>query len=165
MLLTEEQAERRMKDPANLAVRFADNTQFNVKKRTPRGPRIPEGVRAEIATDVLLGLGTQEEIANDYGVSTGTVVEAKKQYAATTAGKEVIDAAADRAFDRLMATLGFMTDDKLSGLSAKDLSVVAANMSRVVEKTRAPKEDERTKLIVYAPQLKTEEQYVVIDIK
>lgn len=165
MFLTEEQAEKRLHDPTNLAVRFKDETKFEVRVRRPRGPALPKGVREEIAVEAMMGISTQDEIAEEYGVSKGVVVDAKKKYATSIAGKEVIDAASDRAFDRLMASMGFMTDDKLSGLSAKDLSSVAANMARVVEKTRPKDQDEKVQLIVYVPEIKTEDQYTVIDIR
>jgi len=71
----------------------------------------------------------------------------------------------DRALDRLMHTLGLLTDDKLSGCSAKDLSVIASNMGRVVERT-SPKEERPDGLtfIIYAPELKQERAYDVVEI-
>jgi hypothetical protein len=64
-----------------------------------------------------------------------------------------------------MTTLGLITDDKLSGCSAKDLSVIASNMGRVVEKT-LPKAEapDRLTLIVYSPQVRSENSYASVDV-
>lgn len=70
----------------------------------------------------------------------------------------------DVALDRLLSSINLIEDDKLEGLGAKDLSTVASNLSRVVEKT-LPKEMQQAptaQLIVYAPTIAKEEHYETV---
>jgi len=166
MLLTEKDAERRLNDPSNLAVIFKDTTEFKANRKiAQRGPPLPRGLKAEIAVDVALGLDTQEEIAANYGVSIGTVQDSKRQFAKDPRVEAVRSQIRDVAFDRLMSTMGYLTDDKLSGESAKSLASIASNMAKVVQQTaEQTNEDERIKLIVFVPTQKTDADYTVIDV-
>jgi hypothetical protein len=68
------------------------------------------------------------------------------------------------ALDRLLSSVNLMEDDKMEGLSAKDLSAIASNLSRVVEKT-LPKDlnvGPVAQLIVYAPTRVQEEYYKTV---
>jgi len=70
----------------------------------------------------------------------------------------------DIALDRLMTSINLIEDDKLESLGAKDLSTVASNLSRVVEKTlpRDMSAAPTAQLIVYAPTIAKEEHYETV---
>jgi transcriptional regulator with XRE-family HTH domain len=138
-----------------------------------RGPWLPTEKRTEIAiaarTSGLSGgpKETQQEIAERFGISRQGVAHIKEG-AGTVDNKAVeqaIESARNKALDRLMASLGLLTDDKLSGCSARDISSIAANMSRVVEKTM-PDRDRmgNINLVIYSPELKTEKSFEVVEI-
>src|SRR5438477_336801 len=62
----------------------------------------------------------------------------------------------DKAIERLMLSLNLLDDEKLEKCNATDLSKVAANMSRVVDRT-IPKESSQgsqVNLVLYAPKQK-----------
>jgi hypothetical protein len=64
-----------------------------------------------------------------------------------------------------MASLGLLTDDKLTGCSAKDLSTIASNMGRVVEKIQDKVETpDNINFIIYSPELKQERAFKTIEV-
>lgn len=68
------------------------------------------------------------------------------------------------ALDKVMTALNLMTEDKFENASLKDLSMVASNVSKIIEKT-SPKESGPTvQLLVYAPQQREENFYKVLDV-
>jgi hypothetical protein len=162
MQIDNELANQRLADPNNLANRFSSNTEILVKERRGRSHGLSAGVKEQIAFEVLAGGRSQTEVAAEYGVGDSTVSQIKKDASKVARVEQVHDV----AFDRLMATLGFITDDKLSGLGADKLSSVAANLGRVVEKS-APKteEDDRVRIVIMAPAIRPQDKYTVIDIE
>jgi len=71
----------------------------------------------------------------------------------------------DVAMDKLLMTLGVIKDVDVNLLGAKDASIVAGNLSKVVEKT-LPKNEEtssRPQVVMYAPVQQNIEQYNVIE--
>ena len=184
MILADEKALERLNSENNLANRFArsvkaargaDNVKYKHTHYLPTYRRghaeskdnLPVETRNEIAIRARSGMETQEEIAADYGISqqnVSAIATGKTSSEPEVVGK-ALDKIRDKALDRLLASLGFLTDDKLSGCDAKDLSQIAANVSRVVEKT-TPKVDEGSKVqvVVYAPQVRQEEKYKIIEV-
>jgi len=74
--------------------------------------------------------------------------------------------ARDKALDVLMESLDLMDTGKLEKEDAKSLSTIAANVSRVVEKT-LPKDREagvRAQLIVYAPTQVNENRFEIVEL-
>jgi len=70
----------------------------------------------------------------------------------------------DVAMDKLLITLGIIKDEKLEELGQKDLSIVAGNLARVVEKT-LPREENASgaNVILYAPTQMNVEEYNVVE--
>lgn len=70
----------------------------------------------------------------------------------------------DSALSKLLDSLELIDDDKLESLGAKDLSTVASNLSRVVEKSlpRDMQQAPTAQLIVYAPTIAKEEHYETV---
>lgn len=171
MFLTDEQAKERLNSEKNLANRFSSNRQVTIEEREILRPgknreNLKEEVRDEIATRARLGeKGTS--LAKEFGVTQGEVSAIKTGKVPIDEEKvgKTISEVRDRALDRLMSSLGLLTDDKLSGCSAKDLSVIASNMGRVVEKTFPRSEgSDKINLIIYAPELRQEKSYNVIEV-
>lgn len=72
------------------------------------------------------------------------------------------------AIDKLQMALDAITEDKINTTkSVKDVSAVAANLSRIVEKTAPIKEKAAVNggiaVHIYRPEMKSEEDYKVID--
>lgn len=74
--------------------------------------------------------------------------------------------ARDKALDVLLESLDLMDTGKLEKEDARSLSTIAANVSRVVEKT-LPKERDgttRAQLIVYAPTQNNENRFEIVEL-
>jgi hypothetical protein len=123
--------------------------------------------RTEIAIRSRTG-EDQINIARAHGITQAAVsyIERKKvQGIDEKRVEEITGVVRDRALERLMASLGLLTDDKLSGCSAKDLSLIASNMGRVVEKIAPPSVAEnQINFIIYSPELKQERAFKTIEI-
>lgn len=174
MLLDSQRAASRLESPDNLVNRLVLKSNSNVtvlpKARIggARGPRLPSFVRTQVAIMTRSGAAKGTEAAAAIGISSQHANDIKNGNIEGV-DEEAVDRALgevrDRALERLMASMNLITDDKLEKCKATDLSVISANMSRIVEKT-LPKQNEGTQmnLIVYAPQLKSEESYKVVDV-
>lgn len=124
--------------------------------------------RNEIAIETRTGLHSQTESAKNHNLNLITVhniTQGKTKGIDEDKVNQVISSVRDRALDRLMHSLGLLTDDKLSGCSAKDLSLIASNMGRVVEKIQNKVEQpDNINFIIYAPELKQERSFETIEI-
>lgn len=73
----------------------------------------------------------------------------------------------DLALDRLVASITRVTDDKLENSSAKDLSSIASNLSKVVSNV-SPRseasEGPKVNITIYAPEQRRESLYDTIEI-
>jgi uncharacterized protein (DUF4415 family) len=135
----------------------------------------PESLRKLIASDSITGNGTAKQIAEAYGVSQSSV-NAYAGGATSTdrmvAGKldnDLVQAnqrIGRRAQRKLNLALKHITEDKLRDAKATDISQVAANMSRIIEKTtpKVPETQVQNNIIFYSPQQIGEGNYDVIDV-
>lgn len=179
MFLNNTQVEERLKSEKNLANASwlpcnakSPETQVTITEKTIHSPgkngvNLSKEERTEIAIQSRLG-ESQVAIARDHGITQANVSSIERGKTKGIDEKKVegvISSVKDRALDRLMTSLGLLSDDKLSGCSAKDLSVIASNMGRVVEKI-TPKETapDNINFIIYSPELKQERAYDVIEI-
>ena len=173
MFLTKEQAEKRLSSENNLANRF-NSSQVEITEKViqlpgkkPGSINLEKEVRNEIAIRARLG-ETQVSLAKEFKVITPTVSSIERGKVKGIDEDKVekaINEVRDRALDRLMHSLGLITDDKLSGCSAKDLSVIASNMGRVVEKVTPKTEGpDNINFIIYSPELKKEQAFDVVEI-
>lgn len=173
MFLTEKQAEERLASGKNLAnAEFLKSQSVSVTEKKlilPGKNRINLKIeeRNEIAARARTG-ESASSIAREKGITVATVTNianGKTKGVDEEKIEKIIGEARDRALDRLMASLGLITDDKLSGCSAKDLSVIASNMGRVVEKIRDKVEQpDNINFIIYAPELKQERAYDSVEV-
>jgi hypothetical protein len=177
MFLTEEKARARLSSASNLANRFGkhaaekpDNVTeitLNTAGRNKGTQTISQETRDEIALRTKMG-EPHREICKDYGI----VHQAVTEIAVGRAGKvsknfdSVLSEVRDRALERLMSAMGLISDDKLSGCSAKDLSSIAANMSRVVERTipNGTESGTQVNVVIYSPEPRQEKYYKTVEI-
>lgn len=167
MLLTEEQLEERLKSENNLANRFSGGQVVTLPRRGKKdGERdLTVEERTEIATRARIGIDPKE-IASEFNTTVGNVSSIKHGNARINESEveSRIEKVRDLALERLMTSLGFMTNDKLEKCSAKDLSTIAANMSRAVEKTGPREGNNNTQVIIYAPEIRKETSFKVVEI-
>jgi len=134
-----------------------------------------EFTTAERALGAALGkVDTEANVARVLGASVPTI--AKWKTGKTTHGGQVRPELVDKtkqqlgkirdvAMEKLLITLGLIDDDKLETLGAKDLSIVASNVSKVVERA-LPKDEasmNRTQIIMYSPQQMNIAEYNVVE--
>lgn len=147
--------------------------RHNRHGRTEGASNLTDDEREVIGT--LANLGTASKVAEVYGLAPSTVHQAKNARTTQYSGQDEelrakldknLGRARDKALDVLMESLDLMDSGKLEKEDAKSLSTIAANVSRVVEKT-LPKEREgntRAQLIVYAPTQINETRYERVEI-
>lgn len=74
----------------------------------------------------------------------------------------------DKALDRIMASLNFMDDDKLEHQSARELSQIGSNLSRILGTTmpkhEGPVQNNQFNTVIYAPETKPEHTYEVVEV-
>jgi hypothetical protein len=71
----------------------------------------------------------------------------------------------DSAINKLMGALGCIDKEKLEKSNARDLSTIASNMSKIVVSTiPTQKQDEKPRIIVYAPEISQVNNYQVVEI-
>ena len=181
MLLTKEQARARLESPNNLTNKVVrNNSHFELRTLTHGGreegtKNLTEQERLTIAS--IAQLDKAENVAREFGISRQHVENLKfgRVDSRRYADKEhpelknklriVKDEIKDKALQVLMGSLGLLDDEKMSDLDGKDLSVVASNMSKVVNNLE-PKEqhDNGTKILIYAPQMKEVEEFKVVEV-
>src|SRR5678815_5618476 len=137
----------------------------------------PDSLRKLIAHDAINSNGTGEEIAEAYGVSESSVSAYKVGATSTTTYhepsselKQTVDFTRDRikskAQNKLLLALKHMTEDKIKEVKPIELSTIAANMSRVVEKM-TPRNEGTTvqnNIVFYSPKQISKENYETIDL-
>lgn len=173
MYISEDSARARLESENNLANRFGNrNAPPQVQEEALKQPgkdrsNLTVEERTEIATRARLG-ENQEELGKEFGVTQENVSQIKNGKVKGVDEDKVnaeIAKVRDKALDRLMTSLGLITDDKLSGCNARDLSTIAANMGRVVEKTMPKVEsNDRVNIIIYSPEIKDERTFKTLEI-
>lgn len=159
MQISEEELKRRLNSSKNILNTPASPVKVREIPKREQAPPVSKSTR--VMAGVLHGTGeSAKSVAHGLGMSVSQVRDAR----ALPEARVGIERVRDLALDKLMLTLGLMTEDKFLNSNLKDLSIVAANMSRIIEKT-SPREGGATlQLIVYTPELKRESQYKVIDV-
>ena len=178
MLLTEDEANDRIA-ASNNAANYVINRVSRAHHKQSLENRLTLEEQAELASRVQANAGnasgrSNEDIAAEYGVSRmqanhlargftgGTVATPNTQLVEATERKTLeINQSAGY---KLLAALGVITDEKLESLKAKDASIVAANLSRVMANTA--KKDKATNqiLIINTPEERKIDAYKVIDV-
>jgi len=173
MRINQAELERRLQSPNNLtrslpgnsAVAELDNVTFEHKEKKEQAPSLPTETKIVAGSLVRQGVPAKE-VAESLSI---TVQQA--QGAARTTDPKVkaaIDRSLERvqelAIDKLMQAMGLMTPEKFESASLKDLSIVSANMGRLIERTRGASEDNRVQLVIYAPEMRKQSGYKMLDV-
>lgn len=128
--------------------------------------KLSQDERNEIALRARLGEG-QSILAKEFQVSQSAIgeIEQGRTKVDEVSVQAKLDQVSDVAMDKLLASLGYITPEKLDKSKATDLSMIAANMSKVVNNVRG-KEAQGPQVIVqiYSPELKKESNYKMIDV-
>jgi predicted transcriptional regulator len=142
-------------------------------------PGKPEG-RLNIPFELkhLAGILAQTDTTREVGKALGMSQHAVAQYAKGQSSPgvpnpelkskldESLSQVRDKAFERLLSSLDLLDDEKIKKATARDISAISANMSKVVGNT-LPKDTEtnvRAQLIVYAPTQINENKFEVVEI-
>lgn len=154
MIISQDELERRLNSPKNLA-----NIHF-VENRKP-------AKKLDSATKTVAAIlsHTKDPELKDLDLSAGQIQQAKsskKVQKNISAGLERIQ---ELAIDKMMEALGLMTPEKFADASLKDLSAVTRDMSRVIENTREKRDgDSQLQIIIHAPSQKSEDSYLTVDV-
>jgi len=155
----------------------SDNDRSQILPNPIRGKKlgsshVSEEVRLQIATDSLNGV-EQVDIAHKYGITDRTVksvVQDMRTGNGTEKFNTVVEGKkreiSDYALSAMLQSLHVITPHKLEGLSAKDASLVAMQLSRTVSNLM-PKEtivDNRTQLVIFAPGQKLVDDYEQVEV-
>lgn len=175
MIINQKEAQERLDSPKNLANRFKKvgselTAPIVVKPMKDRGMTNLKPIeRTTMAILAAEGGSTQKEIGAAFGIKQSEVSEIAN---GNVKGMDVklVEAKQgeirDAAMDKLMMSLGLLDENKLEKCKATELSKVASDMARVVQ-TTLPRETQTgavLNLTIYAPTVKEEKQYKVVDI-
>ena len=167
MNINKTELERRLASTRNVLNRLNGKPTVIHKEKDkprPRGASVPIPIKvAAAATAVQTSV---KEAAQVFGIGESVVREAKnsKNPEVRDGVNDALERVRSLALDKLMNSMCLMTDDKMNAASVRELSAVAANMSRVVERTGPRDSGANVQLVIYAPQQRKEESYQVVDV-
>ncbi len=174
-LLTVSEAQERLSSQDNLVNKFEIRT-LKHNAGNPTGTK-GRGLEAQVAAAALGRVLPHKEAARITGycenhvsrLSRGITTQDDHTRVIKEDLKEKTDQKMveirDEAVTKLMLAMGMIGSENLSRCNARDLSIVASNMSRVVERT-LPKEanSNNLNLVVYAPQQKSLGDFEVVEV-
>jgi hypothetical protein len=174
MELSANKANERLTSASNLANRFGGKTSVvktEVLNRTGKKAgsfNFPPFLKTSIAIQARIGAEPQKDIAKSFGTVQTNVsaIKTGKTEVDEETVEKVLGTVRDAALEKVMQSIGLITTDKLEETKAKDLSVIAANMSKVAANTIVDKGDKGTQvtLHVYCPEPKQESSYRTIEV-
>lgn len=141
--------------------------------------QVPEVLRAVIASDALENTSRSAKgIARAFDVSDSSL-SAYKHGATSTASYDNPEAElktktnltrnriATKARSRLISALNHITPDKLEGAKLRDIAATAQAMSAVIRNIEPPAADvgNNVNIVLFAPRVKNEDSYEVIDAR
>lgn len=150
---------------ANLTFKSLRHTGCNngTKDLTP-------AVATTVAILARSGVDKQRDIAKEFNMSQPGVCNLNREGSSKVDEEvvaRVLGEVEDRALNRLMASLNFMSDDKLANSKATDLSSIAANMSRVHANLSGKNNNDsgaKVNITIYSPELHNESKYKTIEV-
>src|SRR5579864_2703411 len=185
MIYSEEQADIILNHGNNLSNRVEkDSHDKLVIKEIQHGTEHKTQKKLETEELVLIGsmaragFGTGQEIADAFNVSRSKVVDASFGRTSSPAHprftphpeleEKILDKLTpvrEKALEKLMKSLDCISDEKLLDLGAKDASVVAGNMSKIVVNTiPAVREGNRVQIVMYGPKQKELKDFDVVEV-
>lgn len=180
MLLEPQVASERLESPRNLATRFSGKNQSPyyqpsnvviIDTKRPGGDpiNVPAVDATLIATLGRSKQATQVELAKEFGITqqgVSRIVNKGTSAVDEAAVTSVLDKVEDLALERLMSSLGLITDDKMSKSSAKDLSTIAGNLSKVHSnlKGQGGTNGPVVNIQIFKPEKRAEHLFQTIDV-
>jgi len=172
MLLSEATAQERLESPRNLANRFGtpSNVSITVVPRAIHKPAVPSFLKTTAAIISRSGAASTTEVAEQFGFSAREARYIDSGKRPTGVDEVKVETALapirDIALEKLTNSLLGITKDKTDKLGAKDLSTVAANMSKVVEKLTPAKahEGNNVQINIFTPETRKEAAYQTVEV-
>lgn len=165
IIYDEDEALERLGSPQNLVNRIHNPVVVKELHSNRNGSKgIPPMVQELIG--VAATLTTQREAADSFGVSQP--MARLYEHGMTKGSKGVapkVQESHDAAIDAMLSAIKAIPDRIPNVKKATDLSTIAANMARVVEKT-TPKELEgksNVQVIFFSPRIKDESEYETVN--
>ena len=155
MEITIEEMQRRLASPKNLANTVVAPSKADISRQILAGTLVKTGESAnEVAKVMNLDIPQVKQAAR---TSDPVIADPRDSG---------INRVRDLAIEKTLIALGAMTPDKFESADLKSLSSVAANLSRVVDKTTERERDRNTtvNVVLYSPVAKSESDFKVIDI-
>jgi hypothetical protein len=171
MQITQEELNRRLNSTKNLSVqlnassaarRGNDANNRNNSGRKAEVPNAPASLRL-VAGICARADGNSCATARELDLTSGQV-----RYAAgAKETKLTVQKVQEVALSRLMDSLGLLNPDEISGEKPKDISIIAANLSRVHSNLRS--KDDRAEnavnITIYSPQLRRVDEFECIEVQ
>ena len=155
-----------------------------VRGRKDGDVNVPDSLRALIGEEsVINGRQSALEFASEFGISASSVSAYAKGATSTTTydspSKSIIghinksrQRAIKKASRTLNGALEAITQEKLDYADAKDLAVIAKNMSGIIKDLEPPADTARDdtaskspQFVIFAPTFRSESSFEVIDVK
>jgi hypothetical protein len=153
--------------------------------RTPDVSNVPQSLRKILAeTHAVEGLGRAQELANSLipgGISQPTLStygngQISRGNHKSSESNDLLNYVngrktkiTKRALNKINLAMSLMDEDKLNSCDAKELSAITKDMAQVVKhmepEQREDRKSEPVQFIMYAPQVRTENNYDVVVAK
>lgn len=161
VLVTEEEALERVNSPNNLTHKLHEIRQLHANRNGRKN--IPPMIQA-LAVSTSIISGDQESSAKSFGMTQENISYLKnesKNEETKDLIKHNVQTVHEKALDSMLDCLTLIKPKLENVKKATELSSIASNLARVVEKT-TPKDNSvstNVKVVVYAPRDKSETEY------
>jgi len=172
MIVDQEELNRRLSSARNLAnsldrscVAPSNTGRRESPPASPATKRAPVVVRATAGALALQS--SVPQVAKEFHLSENTVREATHAHNPDVRGRVegALEKVRDLAIEKTMESIGLLTPEKLGKSGARDLSVVAANMSRVIDNVSPKQVGGNVTLVLYTPQAqRVEADFEVVEV-
>lgn len=157
---------------------FIDAKTIEIKHGRGNTNEVPSTLRKLVAQDSIAGVKASE-IADAFDISKSSI-SAYKNGATSTSSydnpdkelKSHVDSVkteiASSARSKIIAALSHITENKLSDAKLSEVSMIAKDMATVMEKMEGNTSKDKTvqhQVIIYAPRVRDENDYNVIDVQ
>jgi len=125
--------------------------------------RVPAFIREIAAVDAQFA--PAREVAAQFNISPSTVAVAKHDPALKANVDAALEKVKGKAIEKLMLSLGLLSEQKIQVSSAKDISAIAVNMSKIAVDAQPAKDGgNAVQIMIYAPPMKNENDYDTITV-
>jgi len=162
MFIDEKELLRRINSTKNLVNTVKEKPAETVVVKKPlreQSQQAPEGLKI-IAASLIAQGEKPADVQQAFNLSAAQVNAEKSNPAVA----RTLDRVRELALDKMLLSLGLMTQDKFDNASLRDLSHVAADLSRVIERTTKEDGSSKVQFILHVPETKSIAGYKVIDV-